>query len=349
MFDYADFPREVVEDIVRLRRRIAASGVPDKMVDQNLLIASWNIFRFGQIHPSFDPNDKSPKRNFHALACIAEVIRHFDVVAIQEVLTDTVGVRTLLSDFLGPDWGIVLSDINAGVKGNDERLTYVYDMRRVMPSGLAGEIVIPPRESDDPEKVGTPVEQFDRAPYIVGFRAGDIRMTLLTAHIRFGKPDDPPEVRIPELTAFAKYVAEELRERSRIADAEEGNLLVLGDFNIDARGDNPLFQAFISTGLFVPDELRGLKTTTGKEAKFYDQIAWFQGDINLNFNRRAGVIDFVGAVFKNLRSNQLPSRISDHFPIWVEFSVDRSVQTLATKLGSDPFGPDPLGTDVVPD
>jgi hypothetical protein len=40
-------------------------------------------------------------------------------------------------------------------------------------------------------------------------------------------------------------------------------------------------------------------------------------------------------------------RVSDHFPLWVEFVVDRSVERMARTLGLDPAMPDPLST--VPD
>jgi hypothetical protein len=69
----------------------------------------------------------------------------------------------LMEDFLGSHWGVLLSDVTAGKKGNVERFAYLYDTRRVVPSGLAGQIVLPPGPD------GRPVEQFDRTPYIVGF------------------------------------------------------------------------------------------------------------------------------------------------------------------------------------
>lgn len=69
-----------------------------------------------------------------------------------------------------------MSDVTAGDKGNTERSAYLFDTRRVTPSGLAGEIVLPPTPDGDPE------EQFDRTPYLVGFVAGGERFALLTAH-----------------------------------------------------------------------------------------------------------------------------------------------------------------------
>ena len=183
----------------------------------------------------------------------------------------------------------------------------------------------------------------DRTPYIVGFRSGRERFSLLTAHIKYG---DVPEARLPELQALAGHVATEIRDRAT-AEGEERNLIVLGDFNIDARGDNPLFQAFVSSGLVVPSGSLHLKTTYGTEPKYYDQIAWFMGDLDLLVTERAGVIDFEGAIFQDLTPREMSYRVSDHFPVWVEFLVDRSVEAMALTLGLDPGMPNPL--DTVPD
>jgi endonuclease/exonuclease/phosphatase family metal-dependent hydrolase len=289
------------------------------------------------VYNGWEENPGSPKRNLRSLACIAEVVRNLDVVAIQEVSRDTSGIRMLLADFLGPDWGIVLSDVSAGAAGNSERLTFLYDRRRVQPSGLAGEIVLPPTAAGDP------VQQFARTPYIVGFCSGGESFTLLTAHIKYG---GEPEERLPEIQALAEYTATEIRDRVR-QQTEENNLIVLGDFNIDERNDNPLFQAFVSTGLVVPRQLLNVKTTYGTKPKYYDQIAWFMGQMDLLRTEQAGVIDFAGAVYPEITLGQMAYRVSDHFPLWVEFIVDRSTESMARTLGVDPGMPDPLG--VVPD
>jgi len=59
------------------------------------------------------------------------------------------------------------------------------------------------------------------------------------------------------------------------------------------------------------------------------------------------VIDFAGAVYQDLSLRRMSYRVSDHFPLWVEFCIDGSVEQMARTLGLDPAMPDPLGT--VPD
>jgi hypothetical protein len=343
MRTYAEYPPFVAQDIVRLRRRIAASGLPPKIANQNLLIGTWNIRAFGTVFPDWGENPASPKRNLRALACLAEILRGLDIVAIQEVRQDTSGLRCLLADFLGPDWGLILSDVTGGQSGNTERLAFLYDRKRVEPSGLAGEIVLPPTAMGDPQT------QFARTPYIVGFRAHGERFALLTAHIDYGAT---PEERLPEILALAEYTAHEIRDRAVSPAAEERNLIVLGDFNIDRRGDNPLFNAFVSTGLNVPAEIIGLKTTySDTEPKHYDQVGWFMDqNFTLQYTDRAGCIDFAGSIFKEMSKFLMSFRVSDHFPLWVEFNIDRSVEQLGRVLGLDDVQlamPDPLS--VVPD
>ena len=46
-------------------------------------------------------------------------------------------------------------------------------------------------------------------------------------------------------------------------------------------------------------------------------------------------------------ARQTSYRVSDHFPLWVEFTIDRSVEQMAQTLGLDPAMPNPLST--VPD
>ena len=71
------------------------------------------------------------------------------------------------------------------------------------------------------------------------------------------------------------------------------------------------------------------------------------GDLGLLFNGRAGVINFAGATHQELDLRQMSYRVSDHFPLWVEFITDRSTEAMARTLEVDPAMPDPLGT--VPD
>ena len=107
------------------------------------------------------------------------------------------------------------------------------------------------------------------------------------------------------------------------------NLLVLGDFNLD-RLDDPLYQAFVSTGLWPPAELNHVPRTifdNDKTSHFYDQIAWFSAPdgspcsvTDLHRARRLVRLRPL-RLRQGLSRTQLSWRISDHFPLWVEFTI----------------------------
>ena len=222
--------------------------------------------------------------------------------------------------FLGSDWGFLMSDVTAGDAGNDERLAFLFHRTRVRPSGL----VVPPGRLD---RIGENAlrEQFVRTPYAVSFQRGEATFILVTLHILFGEAD---EDRIPELQEIAHW----MRSWAQRSNRFHHNLFTLGDFNIDDREGSPLFDTFTSTGLTVPPVLHNLPHTVFDDAddpsgdNFYDQIAWFETgshapiDLQLRTGRN---FDFLPHVYTNinLSTTSLSFRLSDHFPLWVEFGI----------------------------
>jgi endonuclease/exonuclease/phosphatase family metal-dependent hydrolase len=293
--------------------------VPPRQLDANLLIATWNIRAFGDLTEKWHAAaDDSPRRDLRALAAIAEVVSRFDVVAVQEVRGNLRSLRHALK-LLGPHWGLILTDVTRGAEGNDERLAFVFDTRRVRPSGLACELVLP--EDAAGRAGGTEVRQFARTPYAVSFLAGSSTFILVTLHVRYG---DTAASRIAELVGIADWMADWARR-----EREWGhNLLALGDFNIDRRGD-ALYEAFTSTGLCPPDELNSVPRTIFDDARdrhFYDQVAWFTGSsgapqLALRYTGRAGSFDFVPHLLSAGTRQDLSWQISDHYPLWVEFDL----------------------------
>jgi endonuclease/exonuclease/phosphatase family metal-dependent hydrolase len=309
-------PAEVQAEVAGLAGAVAAQ-VPAKTAD-NLLLATWNLRAFGNLTPAWNAGAGSrPKRDWRAVALIAAVVSSFDVIAVQEVRRNITALRFLVAQ-LGPEWRLVTSDVTSGDDGNDERLTFVYDSTRVQPSGLVGEIVLPPT-------LDQPARQFARSPYAVSFRRAEVEFILTTAHIIWG---GRPEDRLPEITELARW----MRAWADRRNDWNVNLLVLGDFNLDRLG-NPLFDAFVSTGLWPPAELNDIPRTifdNNRTRHFYDQIAWFTNvDVNppvdmlteMAYTRRAGSIDFLPHVFDGLRPRDISWRISDHYPLWVEFRL----------------------------
>ena len=231
--------------------------------DTNLLVGTWNIRALGDLTAKWVAGPKdSRKRDWHAIACLAAVISRFDVVAVQESRRNPAALKRLLAS-LGEDWRVIVSDVTEGNAGNGERIAFLYDSTRVQPAGLVGEIVLPPIGED-------PQRQFARTPYTASFTRAGVEFTLASLHILWGKNADE---RLPEVTSFAQW----MHDWAVRPNDWNSNLIVLGDFNLD-RSDGPLYEAFISTGLWPPAELNAVPRTIFDDDKtkhFYDQPAWF--------------------------------------------------------------------------
>lgn len=320
-------PTEVQEEIADLRA-LLDQQIPDKALDQNLLVATWNIRAFGRVTRKWQAEeDDSPKRDLHALRIISEIVSRFDVIALQEVKGTLQALRDMLK-WLGPAWGLVLTDVTRGDPGNGERLAYLFDTRKLQMSGLAAELVLPAEQlALGAIDSGALDRQFARTPYAVAFRANRDTFILVTLHVLFGQN---AAAREPELRAVAEWLAGWARD----INVYDQNLIALGDFNIDRAGDR-LFDAFVSTGLQVPTDLHQVPRTLFADPadpagdKFYDQIAWFTGAhgvpaLSLRYNR-GGFFDFTRVALRDrgLSKQQLSWRISDHYPLWVEFLLRR--------------------------
>ena len=238
-----DPPRAIADELHELDLRLD-EAIPARSLDRNLLIATWNLRAFGGLTDRWVSSQTDrPKRDLAALRAIGQIVSRFDVVALQEVRGDIRALRHLLKWLNRRDgnWGLILTDVTKGSAGNDERMAFLFDTRRVSPSGLACELVMPP--DDDTIAPGAFGRQFARTPYAVSFRSGDLTFILVTLHVLYGSD---PSQRVGELEAIAQWLAEWAAEEK----AWHHNLIALGDFNIDRR-DDPLWQAFTSTGLHV--------------------------------------------------------------------------------------------------
>jgi endonuclease/exonuclease/phosphatase family metal-dependent hydrolase len=312
-------PDEIIENVRQLANDLDAK-IPAKKIDRNLLIGTWNIRAFGNLTRKWQSDDDdSPKRDLHSVLCIAEIIKRFDVIAIQEVKANIRALRDTLK-LLGSNWSLILTDVSKGDSGNGERMAYLFDTRRVQLSGLACELVIP-NEWTKGITDNALTEQFVRTPYAVSFRSNEQTFILVTLHIKYGKKSSE---RIKELKGIAEWLA----DWAGNINAYDQNLIALGDFNIDARGDL-LDKTFLLEGLYVPPQLQNEAVTRSifNETKYYDQIAWFNSDgkiprLSMEFIN-GGNYDFVPYALenRNMTKRSLSYLMSDHYPLWAEFKV----------------------------
>lgn len=311
-------PGDVVAQLTAVKAALD-QVVPAKSYG-NLLVGTWNVRGLDRVRPVWRSHKgESPIRDLSNVACIAEIVRRFDVVAVQEVRRSAAAFLAMMRA-LGNSWGYLVTDVTAGDPGNNERLAFVYDTTRVRPSGLACELVMAAERAGIAD--GAMTRQFARTPYAVSFERGQRRFTLVTLHVLYGKR---PADRVGELEDIAQWLA----TWSASKDVWGENLLALGDFNIDRRGD-PLHRAFTSTGLRAPDALNFVPRTIFDDplakpdhTNFYDQIAWFpdgRTPMTIPFVN-AGMFDFTDGLVPADTDQQLSARISDHFPLWCEFSA----------------------------
>jgi hypothetical protein len=316
-------PARAREELAGLEAALDAE-VPAKVVDRNLLVATWNVRAFGDLSDSWERGgDDSPKRNLADALAIAEILSRFDVIAVQEARANLRALRHVLKA-LGPDWGLILTDVNPPPAGNGERLAFVFDTRRVRPSGLAAELVVPD-EWLRSGRIGAGAlrEQFVRTPYAVSFASGAQTFILVTLHVIYGKEAAD---RTGELAAIAEWLGDWAR---RTAEDYNQNLICLGDLNVDRKGD-PNYEALTSTGLEPPAELEGLSRTISDKPgaeHYYDQIAWFtqrgRAQLTLTYEGagHAGRFEWTKHLLTEMETQEKSWHISDHYPLWVEFAT----------------------------
>lgn len=339
--------KRTLERLILLREHLKAT-VPKKTAEESLLLATWNIREFDS--PAY--GDRLTEAMFY----IAEIISHFDLVAIQEVRKDLKALNRLLS-ILGSNWKAAFSDVTEGSQGNHERMAFVFDARKVKLGGLMGELVIPPLETKGPDgkTMYQPLTQIVRSPLMCGFKVGWTDFVLVTVHILYGKDGANSQERVEEIQKIAQFLAK------RCQDPYEWsrNLILLGDFNIFSPTDDT-FKAITDAGFIIPPELQQLPSNI-KQDKFYDQIAFQSRTGKFGTTEKAGIFNYYQTVFRpedeplyaeamgtsyHTTSAGLPRKnpatyyqqywrtyqMSDHLPMWVELKVDYSDAYLAGKL-----------------
>ncbi len=341
--------KRTIEKLLLLKE--ALNEIPKKTLDETLLLATWNIRDFDK--PAYG------ERSDEAIFYLAEIASRFDIIAIQEVYKDLRGLKRLCK-VMGGYWKYITTDVTGGTRGNNERMTFLYDSRKVKFGGLAGEMVLPPVKAEDGTKV--PAEQVWRTPFICGFKCGWSRFMLSSVHILWGSGKKnggtEPEDRVAEIRKVAQF----LKKRTKDKTAWSRNLILLGDFNIfTTEDDGTAFNELLDAGFDIPQELRTFTTNAGRN-RHYDQIAFKIQKDRLDWTGNCGVFDFfehvyrvdeektyiseMGERYKKTSKGKARSakqkttyykthwrthQMSDHLPMWVELKIDFSKRYLERK------------------
>ena len=245
------------------------NSIPRREVDENILIATWNIAQF------------SNKKKARALQYIADICERFDLIAIQEVKTDLRGLSRL-QKLLPGNYKILVSDPT----GNYERMAFLYDKRTVISTGLVCEIGFS----------GTILQpmafQFNRMPYCASFKAGRFDFVIASVHIAEGSShgDAGEDVREKEIDELVKYVKN--RANQEQGKAFDRDFFVMGDFNIQKAGDR-FFKALTkgpAPKFKMPPGMDNTGTNFAQDGT-YDKIAWIDRP-DFKFAGNFGVVPF---------------------------------------------------------
>ncbi|CAN5549617.1 hypothetical protein BH10BAC2_BH10BAC2_40390 [soil metagenome] len=296
----------VIERLLNLKTALGSS-IPQKTTDKNFILATWNIREFerasygGRLEESY--------------MYMAEIISHFDLVAIQEVREDLHALKKL-KGILGPHWNYLVSDITEGRAGNGERMAYLYDSRKIKFCNVAGEVVLPPI-SKKVKKPGakkatleqTPIAQFSRTPYLVSFQSGWFKFYLCTVHILFGDTKDLSK-RVEEIKNVAMFFKKRAIAENKYSNDpdlwDKQNFILLGDFNILDRTNETFKVLTVNTDFVIPDFIlkTNLSGSNVSKDKFYDQIVYNANEAVCNAKHSAaGIFDYFEHIFKNDESD----------------------------------------------
>lgn len=307
--------KRVIRNLRTLRAQLDEE-VPPKNAESDLLLATWNLRDFAKDNRK-GFGERFPESHFY----IAEVLSRFDFVAVQEI--NELDEWEKVMRILGPSWDWIATDVTEGTGGNGERLTYLYDKRKVWFQNVAGEIVLPanllitanvkPKEGDK-DKIETTVEgeadgekteetvgkQFRRTPFAALFQSAWFKFEICTVHIYYGAESGKPlKERVEEIRRIGHFFG----KRAEKNFEEKRSLIVLGDFNIVGH-DHETMKALLESGFEVPKALRQAPPTNADKTMYYDQIAFRtrKGDLEYletpgeGADARAGSVD----IFKNL-------------------------------------------------
>ncbi len=333
-----------IDGLLRLKPALQAQ-LPQRRSEANLLVASWNLKEFGHT------TQRLPEAYFY----IAEIMAAFDLIAVQEIKS---GLKDLdiVMRLLGPNWRYLINDITEGAAGNSERSGYIYNTRRLRPSGLAGEVGLWHEITSD-SPLG--LKQLKRAPYMTGFIAGWKRFAMVNLHLHPGKGADDVALRGEEMRLLLRALEE--KRKGLWSD----NLVLVGDMNLYGAHDDATVARIKAAGYRENGGLAG-RDTNASLSEAYDRMFFRTGDYFRMAQTAAGgdsgavfnpfdhvyreadvalyrdemLADYTGArdlagddaallgYYKHpWRKNQ----ISDHFPIVAELLIDDSAAFLAEK------------------
>ncbi len=268
------------------RNRAEDRGLPPAARTQGTVrIASFNLEAFGPT--------KAGKPD--VMEIIADTIRRFDVVALQEIRTERPDVlQRLLTQInaTGRHYAL-LAGPRVGRTASKEQFAFVFDQATIEVDRSAAYTV------DDPDDL------LHRPPLVGWFRvrgpAPDQAFTFTLVNLHLDPDEVAEEIRVLDNVFFS------VRDDGR----GEDDLILIGDFNTDDRHLGELGQV---SGMMAA--ISQTPTNT-RQTQQYDNLV-FQLPATSEYAGQSGVFDFLREY--NLTLEQA-LQVSNHLPVWAEFSM----------------------------
>ncbi|SFF95784.1 Endonuclease/Exonuclease/phosphatase family protein [Salegentibacter agarivorans] len=278
---YKDCPRLSMRNLWRTMLMVSLFFVNGELLAQ-IKVCSWNIQHLGKTKSASE------------IEFIANTLRDFDIVALQEVVAGNGGAKAVarLADALnrkGVKWDYVISEPTESTPYATERYAYLWRTSRV--KGI--------REAWLEQKFESKI---DREPYIMDFIYKGKEFTLVNFHAIPKKKQPETEVK------YFKFFPSSYSGK---------NLIYLGDFNLPQSHTvfNPLKKMGYKPALIDQKTTMKMQCTTETcLASEYDNI--FYNSAQTEF-LNSGVV----LIYKSFPDMVSVRRISDHIPVWLEFDL----------------------------
>ena len=250
-------------------------------------VCSWNLQNLGK------------SKSDTEIRFMAETLKTFDVVALQEVVAGYGGPQAVarLADELnrtGARWDYVISAATNSTPYATERYAFLWKTAKVQKIKRAT------LEQNF-------VNEIDREPYLADFSYEGNTFTLVSFHAIPKKKQPETEIK------YFKFLPDLYPAK---------NLIFLGDFNVPQ--SHTVFNPLKKMG-YRP-VLSGQKTTMKMECIAEECLASEYDNIFFNSNK-ADVLDSgVVLIYKSFPDMKSVRRISDHVPVWAEFDFGGGIE-----------------------
>jgi len=246
-------------------------------------IISWNVENFG----------KSKSNN--GIAYIATLLNKYDLVALQEVVAGYGGAQAVahLADELnrkGSHWEYTISDPTTSSPSKTERYAFLWktaQLKKIGKAWLEKKYAL----------------EMEREPYLCSFEYGKKQFTAVSFHAITKNKQPEREIK------YFKLFPEEYPKL---------NLIFSGDFNCPQ--SHSVFDPLRKIGF--TSALVNQKTSLKRSCKNGECLASEFDNMYFSKSKIRKIDSGVVLFYQNFQSLKQARTISDHCPIWMEFSLN---------------------------